>query len=96
MNRRADVVKDTRELIVTRLITLTAKIRLELDGYPERWRGSCQVPARIRGITGEQRTEKLENPAGERILGCEILLVSDWGENTHYRAIPSQYGTRYE
>ena len=66
MNRRADVVKDTRELIVTRLITLAAKIRLRLDNYAERWRGSRQVPARIRVITG---TEKLENPAGERILG---------------------------
>ena len=82
-------MKDTRELIVTRLITLAAKIRLRLCNYPERWRGSRQVPARIRGRDRETRESR-----GRK--NSRILLVSGRGENTHYRAIPSQYGTRYE
>ena len=80
MNRRADVVKDTRELIVTRLITLPAKIRLELDNYPERWRRSCQVPARIRGITGP-RTEKLSRFPREKEFSD--LTREGLGEREH-------------
>ena len=75
-------MKDTRELIVTRLITLAAKIRLRLDNYPERWRGSRQVPARIRGITGSED----QGPRNSRIPREKEFsdLTREWlGEREH-------------